>query len=328
MNSHPPSLVRVVSQGRWSGGGRAVLENLKFACQLFPSKLTFSPGAGLPLVPRNVVPWPLIHTGRYVVMPQNSWAWHGPWGTPAEAFRRAKLKIASDLALSRAAGVIRISATIPGRNCVRLPLLTNVLDPGFEDALFEAHCLDDDSALPLRHAILCVGEIASYRNLERLIDGYGRYREGGGGHSLLIVGGTQFQSYASRLRRRASQVEGTRVWTEALSRTRILTMLQRAAGVIFPSLVEASPITVLEAVCLSDRVVASDIPAHHEIASTMLPDSHFFDPFSTTAISHACEMLEEGPVLGRDLDMRSASYRAKLRYQWANRLVASLEHFQ
>ena len=50
-----------------------------------------------------------------------------------------------------------------------------------------------------------------------------------------------------------------------MPRPQFLATLRDAAVVVLPSLVEASPLTPLEACAMTPRVVMSDIVAHHEV---------------------------------------------------------------
>lgn len=317
--------IRVEDRGNWSGGGRAVLCNLRLACDLFPQRLVFGTGGSNALIPRNVVPKALLQSGKYFLMPQNSWPWQGPWGSPTEAIRKALLRTASELALNRAQGVVRISASIPVRNPNSSVPLANVLDAGFEQALRDANFSGRHERQAVRNAIVCIGDVYSYRNVGRLIEGYSRYRAGGGRCALVIAGKCPSKTLTAALRRQANRTRGVSLQLRTMTRSEVLTMLQHASGIIFPSLAEASPITLLEALCVNDRIVVSNIPAHLELAGSRLPGCHFFKPSSVDALANALVTLDDGEADQSQPDLASPAVRADLRIDWATRLVELLE---
>ena len=127
----------VDASGRWSGGGRAFLENARRAADRHPVLTMESTSGTVPLIPRNV---PASASGRrrpYVLAPQNAWPWTPVAVGLEEVARVARLRVASELFLRRAAAVLRINATIPSPLPPERtsPVLHNVLDPHFEEAL-------------------------------------------------------------------------------------------------------------------------------------------------------------------------------------------------
>lgn len=307
-------MIRLVIDGRWSGGGRAVVDNLSMAIAAAPHE--FSYRDGISLVPRNFTvrrPVP----GGLVLMPQNAWPWSGPWGTRREAARKLTLRVLSDRSIRQADQVLRLCSLIPDPR--QSPILPNVLDAGFDDALGSCLSLLGD----LSRSILAPGSIGSYRNLERLLEAYQRYRTSGGSCSLTIVGGVTDSAVYSRLTGRASSMKGVRVVPHHLERGALLDAMRSSHAIFFPSLVEASPITLLEALALAPRVHASDIVGHRETAGSYQTAVDFFSPVSVHAICQAM-LRSEAVVTNPELFLEDPALRKSLRENWAVDLLARI----
>jgi hypothetical protein len=186
--------VAVASHGRWSGGGSVMVRNLQLAAVMYPDVFTMDPQEpSIPLVPRNVPAGGLLRNRPYLLAPQNALPWASVTGTAGEVWLAARLRLASDVALRIAKGVLRISAAIPDRLASGpvSAVLHNVLDEGFEQAwnAGAGPAAEPATAMPdARGSLLMVGSLQSYRNLPRLIAAHQVYRREGGQLPLLIAG--------------------------------------------------------------------------------------------------------------------------------------------
>ncbi len=139
--------------------------------------------------------------------------------------------------------------------------------------------------------ILCVSHFYRYKNYERLVRGYAllpeslrrRYR-------LVLVGAPYDSAYFEGIRKLVDQLK----LTERVSLIGGLYGVELAAHYrscslfMFPSLVENSPITLLEAMAHGAPVAAADVPAMREFGGDAVT---YFDPHSEKSMSQAMEKL-------------------------------------
>lgn len=300
-----------------------MLSLFEYGRDMYPKRIGVNTGHGVPLFLRNVVA-PAALRRTFLLLPQNAWPWT-PWhGRGTVALRWAGLRVASWASMGRAAGVIRLSTAIPQpRRTKQVPILPNVLDPGFEAALnspSRTHGLVDlaDGSL------MSIGSITPYRNTERLLDGHAAYVREGGRRQLVIVGPTVDDGLRRRIETRANKAVGhVHLVATPQPRSGILAAIRRCAGVVLPSLVEASPLTLLEAMACGVPVAASHIPGHLETAGSSGRDVVWFEPLATDEITESLHMLD----LQRDITWPHGdrSWREQERKRWANELVSRLE---
>src|SRR5699024_974471 len=99
--------------------------------------------------------------------------------------RATALRVASDVALRRASAMLRISSVIPTTvDTPSSPVIHNVLDGGFEEAL----AASTSRQSPWQGHVVSIGSLHSYRNVPGLIAGYHRYRDAGGQAPLIVAG--------------------------------------------------------------------------------------------------------------------------------------------
>jgi glycosyltransferase involved in cell wall biosynthesis len=315
-----PALVRPIVSGKWSGGGRVVLNNLRYAANLFPDQLSFESSAAVPLQLRNAVPPDLLRSGRFLYMPQNAWVWNGPYGRPSEALRKIALRAASDMALRRTAGLIRISEAIPDPSGSGLPILHNVLDGEFESDLQEAKSIETDA----HDAIVCLGSLGTYRNVGRLLQAFDEYRHRGG-RLRLVVQGPATKRLAQSIRRAAESRPFLTINPAPLPRPHVLAMFRDCRIAVFPALVEASSVTLLEALATAQHVIASDIPGNRGVSSGLLDADCFFDPTDVTGMAEALTQAEHNWPLGQPAQIATATAREERRAKWSGTLVSLCE---
>ena len=165
---------------------------------------------------------------------------------------------------------------------------------------------------------MCVGSAHSYRALPQLIRGFAAYRASGGRTDLLIQTSAGTPSEERLIAAAAERVPGLQVRAGGAERAEVAALMLGSAGVVFPSLVEASPVTLLEAQALGRSVACSDIVAHREL----LDVSRVVDLFTATSEAESAAALhqldERGPVTHHELT--EPGVRRLRRQQWAHAL--------
>jgi glycosyltransferase involved in cell wall biosynthesis len=311
------SLFRIDDRGSWSGGGAAFLANWQHAAARFP-QLNGAPGA-IPLIPRNV-PVQRLPPRPFVLAPQNAWPWTPVSVGGGDRARVLGLRLAGSIYARICAAQLRISSAIPAffPDTRSSPVIHNVLDPAFESALEQAQ-----AAAPLpasEDAFVCLGSATGYRNLELLVGAFADYKRDGGSCRLLIAGPPTNAVVAGRVSRQCADIPDARVWWGKASRPSVLATLAQARGVVLPSRVEASPLSLLEAVVVNPRIIASDIAGHREVMADQVSDDRagFFDPRSRSDLLHQLHSLErgEGIRLTRGA-LQDAASREAARDRWA-----------
>jgi glycosyltransferase involved in cell wall biosynthesis len=301
------------TSGRWSGGGSVVLSNLLAATVASGGLLTTDAANGaIPVIPRNIpTSWHQL-AGPFVWMPQNAL----PWGPPAPAERalQRKLRMASELVSRRATAMIRISGALPpiahGQTSL---VLHNVLDDAFEDIL--------SLLIPANtNAFVTVGSAHSYRNLALLAQAFAAYRQSGGRTRLVVQMSTGTISEEKLVASLGEQIDGLEVRKGGVDRQGVANLMAGARGVILPSSIEASPVTLLEAQAIGLPLACSDIVAHRELGK-----SHcmYFKASSTEAIRKVLHQLDDADgVVPHELqDLKS---RETQRSAWRSELLSFL----
>lgn len=286
----PTVTFRFDRSGRWSGGGQVFLRNVEHA-ELRHELLRGGVGE-IPVIARNVPPRGVIPKGPFILAPQNAWPWTPTFAGLTELRRITALRLASEIFLRRANGVMRISSSIPSINPNSSPVIHNVLDTGFDEALVES------SNVPVpelaRGAFVTLGSVNSYRNLVNLVRGYKRYREAGGVRRLWIAGPPGSAGARGEIELAAEATTGVTIRWQALRRAECLAVLRAAAAVVLPSRVEASPVAALEAAASNVNVILSRIVGHTEILSEYgaVPRDCLFDPISPDDIARTLGIAE------------------------------------
>lgn len=310
-----PVVFHVPTHGNWSGGGKGVLNNYRHAASRH-AEISFEHG-DIDIVNRN---YPNTGWRRpFILAPQNAWPWEGPRLGAREIVKVNALRIASEAAMRRAKGVIRVGGSIPRRNHTHPDLLPNPLDPDFDEQARAIEVTASPSAAPY---LLSLGSINSYRGLEELLEGYRAYLGMGGELPLRIVGAGQAH-YLDRIRRLSHDLPMVSVSPEGVSRREALRLLHHARAAVLPSHVEASPFSLLEALAVQHTVVASDITGHRDIVPTGVPEPAWFSHADPVGL--ATQLLHAKPTTGLPQTPLSVpDRREELRVNWGDQLARIL----
>lgn len=303
----------------WSGGGSVLHRNLLMLASSYPRLVSRGTG-NMAIVDRNIVPMQLLLRG-FVYMPQSAWPWlRGPGLMADELVRWSAIRLGTWVAERRAQVSLPISESIPCRSR-EASVLHNVLD-----ADFEASC---PAHLPQREHghVLAVGSFVSYRNYEVLLRAFfGLLENSPKNWRLTLAGPVVSQRYLRRILAMVSMSRYARsvgVKARRLGRAEVVQMLAESDTVVFPSTVEASPVTPLEAAAVGSRVVASQIPGHVGVAKQYELGFALFQPADTNTLkqlllSNGDAAVDEGhPIM-------SASGRSQLRDEWLARVAQML----
>lgn len=318
----------VETAGRYSGGGRAVISNCQFAAERHPILQGSKAAGDVPFLMRNVPVRGTRPRGPYVWGPQNALPWSRHLRGPREAMLVGRLRVASEWYGRRALAQFRTSSAIPVLTQPCSPVLHNVLDAGFEEALAASASATFE---PAAGHIVSIGSGYSYRNLSGLLAGYERYRQMGGGKPLFI-GGAPGGSRAQReVEVAAAALPDVRLHWGAMPREQFLAALRDAAVVVLPSLVEASPLSALEANVLSSRVIMSDIIGHREVlarfaAGADAGDASFFSPSDPDSLATALLRADASDNTGPwHSTLARVEKREQARESWADAFAAWLD---
>lgn len=316
--------VDVQTSGRWSDGAGSVVRLFQEASHQLPELVALNSDSGLPLYLRGALP-PRVLASPFVMLPQNAWPWSPHHGRGRTAARWAALRVATWTSMQRATAVVRLSTAIPVPTSSRsLSPLPNVLDAGYEEALREPS--EDAPWMELLgNSFVAIGSMMPYRNYVNLVTAHRQYRAVGGARDLLIVGIPLDGHTVARVQRQAAQdVRDGRVHFVAnhQPRARILSALSRAAGIVLPSLCEASPLSLLEALAGGPPVAASAIPGNVETAGAADRHVTWMDGTSTTEMAAALHELEESGASGAP--HRHEDFRILERRRWMANLRSLL----
>lgn len=280
-------MISLDNSGEWSGGGAAFLKNWAWAVESEAIDKTITRNTSL--IARNI-PTARLPKRPYIVAPQNAWPWQPRHSTAQEAARLYAMRVLSYAYGRCSFGQLRISEAIPAffQDVRTSPVIHNVLDPGFEDAARTSLHLDP---LPYsRGAIVSIGSFNTYRNLENLVLAYHRYRANGGNRGMVIAGSPSNSRVVCGITELANRLptDGITLYCQSIPRARAIASMAAASVVILPSLVEASPLTLLEAAWANPNCIYSGIPGHIGLVRGYLEaGAQHFDPMSLESMTAA-----------------------------------------
>jgi glycosyltransferase involved in cell wall biosynthesis len=196
-----------------------------------------------------------------------------------------------------------------GLSLVKISVVPNGVDLPVEIAEIDAVGCAVDGEF-----ILCVSHFYRYKNYERLVRGYAllpeslrqRYR-------LLLVGRPYDVAYFESIKKLVAHLNLTERVSliGGLYGIELSAHYRRCALFMFPTLIENSPITLLEAMAHGAPVAAADIPAMREFGGDAVT---YFDPHSEKSMAQAMEaMLVDGAVSAR---LRTLGPQRAQQYTW------------
>jgi glycosyltransferase involved in cell wall biosynthesis len=152
-----------------------------------------------------------------------------------------------------------------------------------------------ESAAPRRpersEFILCVSHFYRYKNFERLIRAYALLSQDlRARYELVIVGAPHDPAYVADIRALIAALgvdESVRLIPGAYGEE-LVALYRGCSAFVFPSLVENSPITLLEAMSHGAPVLASDIPTMRELGGDV---AKYFEPHSAQEMARAIATL-------------------------------------
>ena len=312
-NSAEFEWVNIQKPGGWSGWRRMLWQNMNL-----PS-LIRQYEAGVYVSLSHYLPWTIPGHVKTIVGVSNL----APFSQDAY---RAEIKLSKKLRLlmlrrgivsaaRRADRVIALSETCLGElTCRDVPLEKISVVPNGVD--FPVSQAGEGEAICAMEGefILCVSHFYRYKNHERLVRGYAllpeslrqRYR-------LLLVGRPYDAVYFESIKQLVAHLNLTeRVSLIAgLYGAELSTHYRRCAMFVFPTLIENSPITLLEAMAHGAPVAAADIPAMREFGGNAVM---YFDPHSEMAMAKAMEaMLVDAAARDR---LRALGSQRAQQYTW------------
>ncbi|MCP4967859.1 MAG: glycosyltransferase family 4 protein [bacterium] len=214
--------------------------------------------------------------------------------------------------------MLRISEAIPDSRRVLGPVTHNVLDSEFEH-------LGPGSQHEQRPPYILVPTTGqSYKNIPRMLEAFSTYRCLGGRARLVVTTEQPPSTGLPRVR----HIERDIAWGP-LDRQSLLRAMAFSSVTVLPSLVEASPVTVLEAAALSPRVCLSRIDAHEGILAynhVRLNDNFsLFDPMDPESIAESLFQTEQATAdLGDRGPISTQGGRESLRRNWGDSVARHL----
>jgi glycosyltransferase involved in cell wall biosynthesis len=211
------------------------------------------------------------------------------------------------IALSQACRNELTSNGVAGEKITVIP--NGVTQPPATEQLLRQPAAAGDSPF-----ILCVSHFYRYKNFERLVRAYAlvpehlrtRYR-------LVLVGAPYDPAYVASIRALVTSLglDDRVELIPGVYGTALTALYQGCRLFVFPSLVENSPITLLEAMVHGAPVAASDIPTMRELGGEA---AVYFDPHSAQSMAQVMVGLLSDDALCATLRSRGAE-RARL-YDW------------
>lgn len=329
MNSHHPTAVSFVSDGNWSGGGSALLNNAREAALRNP--VLDGQRDDIPVIARNTPNSTGSVQGPFILVPQNAWPWRLSGATRKELTKLLPMRVASERTMRSRLGLLRISSAIPARGnpATISPVIHNVLDSGYETALAES---SDHTVPEAVGAIVSIGSMHSYRNMINVVRAHTEFVRQGGNTPLFLAGSPGDPQVLNELMREiANQETGLiRLRTTPLTRPECLAAFRDAQLVVQASRVEASPFAALEALSVNNRVVLSNIVGNREIllaAEAQAGTKHtgWFPPLCPRSLADAMSNSEEQPVSPLTAVLASRDFRQAQRDAWGDRVTNWVE---
>ena len=305
--------VNIRKPGGWSGWRRMLWQNVNLPSLLCKYK------AGVYVSLSHYLPWTIPGNVKTIIGVSNL----APFSQDAY---KAEIKLSKKLRLlmlrrgiisasKRADRVIALSDTCLGELVCRGVSLEKIsVVPNGVDFPAQITEIDAVDCVVDGEFILCVSHFYRYKNYERLVRGYALLPESlRQRYSLLLVGRPYDAAYFESIKKLVAHLKLTERVTliGGIYGAELSTHYRRCALFMFPTLIENSPITLLEAMAHGAPVAAADIPAMREFGGDAVM---YFDPHSEQSMAQAMEtLLLDGAASNR---LRTLGPQRAQQYTW------------
>ncbi|GEM_PF-2370577 len=192
-------------------------------------------------------------------------------------------------------------------------------------SIVAANGLANRLAIPSRPYFVFVGRRDSYKNFDRLLDGFVILKQRNHGKTLdfqLAIVGDDFsppenEKIASR------QLTDDVVHLGTVSDQALVQIYRQSLGFIFPTLWEGFGLPLLEGIAAGTCVLASDIPIFNEIAAGGFQP---FDPYQAESIADAVTRIVEHSDIRQQIMQRGQTSLA--RYSWKTTVQETIEIYR
>jgi glycosyltransferase involved in cell wall biosynthesis len=158
--------------------------------------------------------------------------------------------------------------------------------------------------------LLYVGVRSGYKNFQRLLEGYARYRTLHENYRLVCFGGNQFSQPEIQQFKSLKLPPDRLIWKGGSDGV-LVKLYAHAAAFVYPSLYEGFGIPPLEAMSHGCPVVCSSGSSISEVVGDA---GEFFDPLNADAIAHAVENATGS--ISRATELRHLGQQRIKRFTW------------
>jgi glycosyltransferase involved in cell wall biosynthesis len=240
------------------------------------------------------------------------------------------------LSLRYATRIIFVSDLLRQKVVQRLhldPTKTRVVHHGvdeiFRKAPVDVHALSPpwSSLLEQHPFILAVSTLASHKNYETLIRGFGLFvkEKETADATLVIAGDTSDQVLYASLKQRVEELAiADRVFfLGKIPHEHLPLLYQRARMFVFPSRLESFGLPLVEAMASGTPILASDIPVCREVCQTA---ALFFDVTDAPMLARQMKALWDNDNLRADLKERG--HQRALDFSWTKAAIQMTQIFR
>lgn len=176
------------------------------------------------------------------------------------------------------------------------------------------HYKINNLAIKNEHYLLCVSHFYRYKNYERLVKAYHLLPENlKNKYPLFLVGKPYDVEYFNQIIALVKELgmKNNVTLITGLFGDDLVNAYKNCSLFVFPSLIENSPITLLEAMIYGAPTIASDVPAMREFGQQSII---YFDSTSEVDLSHKMEQLLQNKKQRRLLEQAGIMQASK--YTW------------
>lgn len=194
-----------------------------------------------------------------------------------------------------------------------------------DDGNSEPIALELANQIPARPYFVFVGRRDSYKNFDRLLDGFSTLKQRNHGKTLdfqlAIVGGDFAPEEIEKIAQR--QISDEVVHLGTVSDQALVEIYRRSLGFIFPTLWEGFGLPLLEGIAAGTCVLASDIPIFHEIAAGGFQP---FDPYQAESIADAISRIANNVDIRQQI--MKCGRQALSHYNWQTTVQQTVEIYK